>query len=77
MLLEILLLQLEKILDDGFNNGVYEAGSTTAQGNTTAENMYAMEFGPGTAYVRGYRVKTLSPTYVDVDETKRYTVNPK
>ena len=53
-------------LDDGFNNGVYEAGSTTAQGNTTAENMYAMEFGPGTAYVRGYRIKTLSPTYVDV-----------
>ena len=53
-------------LDDGFNNGVYEAGSTTAQGNTTAENMYAMEFGPGTAYVRGYKLKTLSPTYVDV-----------
>ena len=53
-------------LDDGFNNGVYEAGSTTAQGNTAAENMYAMEFGPGTAYVRGYRIKTLSPTYVDV-----------
>ena len=53
-------------LDDGFNNGVYESGSTTAQGNTAAENMYAMEFGPGTAYVRGYRIKTLSPTYVDI-----------
>ena len=57
-------------LDDGFNNGVYETGSTTAQGNTTAERMYAVEFGPGTAYVRGYRVKTLSPTYVDLDKPR-------
>ena len=29
-----------------------------------------MEFGPGTAYVRGYRVKTLSPTYVDLDKPR-------
>ena len=57
-------------LDDGFNNGVYDTGSTTAQGNATAERMYAIEFGPGTAYVRGYRVKTLSPTYVDLDKPR-------
>ena len=53
-------------LNDGFNNGVYEVGDTTAQGNSAAESMYAVEFGPGTAYVRGYRLKTLSPTYVDI-----------
>ena len=57
-------------LDDGFNNGVYAVGSTTAQGNVTAENKYAIEFGPGTAYVRGYRVSTLSPTYVDLDKPR-------
>ena len=57
-------------LDDGFNNGVYDSGSTTAQGNTAAENKYAIEFGPGTAYVRGYRTKTLSPTYVDLEKPR-------
>ena len=59
-------INLRENLDDGFNNGVYGAGATTADGNTTAESMYAVEFGPGTAYVRGYRTKTLSPTYVDL-----------
>ena len=57
-------------LDDGFNNGVYASGSTTAQGNATTERMYAIEFGPGTAYVRGYRVSTLSPTYVDLEKPR-------
>ena len=57
-------------LDDGFNNGVYESGSTTAQGNVAAERLYSIEFGPGTAYVRGYRVKTLSPTYVDLEKPR-------
>ena len=53
-------------LSDGFNNGVYETGDTTADGNSASEDKFAVEFGPGTAYVRGYRIKTLSPTYVDL-----------
>ena len=52
-------------LDDGENDGVYEAGEVTDSGNAAAENYYTFEFGPGTAYVKGYRVSTLSPTYVD------------
>ena len=44
-------------LNDGFNNGVYEAGDVTADGNTADAAKYALEFGPGTAYVRGYRIK--------------------
>ena len=59
-------INMRENLNDGFNNGVYESGDTTAQGNSAAESMYAIEFGPGTAYVRGYRLKTLSPTYVDL-----------
>ena len=57
-------------LNDGFNNGVYETGDTTAQGNTATSTKYAIEFGPGTAYVRGYRIKTLSPKYVDLDKPR-------
>ena len=57
-------------LNDGFNNGVYDSGETTAQGNTATSEKYAVEFGPGTAYVRGYRIKTLSPKYVDLDKPR-------
>tara|TARA_A200000113_G_scaffold38545_2_gene31461 strand:- start:7184 stop:14476 length:7293 start_codon:yes stop_codon:yes gene_type:complete len=57
-------------LDDGNNNGVYAAGDTTAQDNTASSDKYAVEFGPGTAYVRGYRVSTLSQTFVDLDKPR-------
>ena len=63
-------INIRENLDDTFNNGVYAIGSTTADGNTAAENMYAVEFGPGTAYVKGYRVSTLSPTYVDLEKPR-------
>ena len=58
-------IAVRECLDDGFNNGVYDAGETTESGNAAAENLYSIEFGPGTAYVKGYRVSTISPTYVD------------
>ena len=57
-------------LNDGFNNGVYDAGDVTADGNTADAAKYALEFGPGTAYVRGYRIKNMSPTYVDLDKPR-------
>ena len=63
-------INIRENLDDTFNNGVYAIGSTTADGNTAAENMYAVEFGPSTAYVKGYRVSTLSPTYVDLEKPR-------
>ena len=53
-------------LNDGFNNGVYQVGQITSGGRVAAENYYSVEVGPGAAYVRGYRTKTLSSTYVDL-----------
>ena len=63
-------INLREGLDDGFNNGIYQVGATTAQGNTASEAKYAVEFGPGAAYVKGYRLKTLSPTYVDLEKPR-------
>ena len=57
-------------LNDGFNNGVYTAGETTSSGFTAAENLYSIEIGPGTAYVRGYRIKTMAPTYIDLEKPR-------
>ena len=53
-------------LNDGFNNGVYATGETTSGGMTAGEAYYSIEIGPGTAYVRGYRIKTMAPTYIDL-----------
>ena len=57
-------------LNDGFNNSVYTAGETTSSGFTAAENLYSIEIGPGTAYVRGYRIKTMAPTYIDLEKPR-------
>lgn len=59
-------INLREHLDDGENNGIYDKGNTSADGAIASENLYAVEFGPGTGYVKGYRIKTLAPTYVDL-----------
>jgi len=63
-------VDMRENLDDGFNNGVYSSGGITSSGAVASEDLYSIEIGPGTAYVRGYRVKTLSPTYVDLDKPR-------
>lgn len=63
-------LRLRHNLNDGFNNGVYSFGQVTSSGVTASEALFSLEVSPGVAYVRGYRVKTLSPTYVDVDKPR-------
>ena len=63
-------ISMRENLDDGFNNGVYAAGSTTSSGFAAAENKYSVEFGAGVAYVKGYRVKRLSPSYIDLDKPR-------
>ena len=63
-------VDMRENLDDGFNNGVYDAGDTTSGGAVASDELYSVEIGPGTAYVRGYRVKTLSPTYVDLPKPR-------
>ena len=63
-------ITVRESLDSGFNNGVYPAGATTSNGTTTSDAKYAVEFGAGVAYIRGYRVKRLSPSYVDLDKPR-------
>ena len=57
-------------VNNGYNNGVYEDGVTTTQGNTASSDMYALELSPGTAYVKGYRVKNMSPAYIDIPKSR-------
>ena len=59
-------------LDDGFNNGVYEAGSTTGDGNAPTEENIAIQLSSGAAYISGFRTERLSTTYKDVDKPRTF-----
>ena len=63
-------LIMRESLDDGFNNGVYDLGDITSQGNPTGENYYALEISPGTAYVQGYEITTEAATYIDIPKAR-------
>lgn len=63
-------LIMRESLDDGFNNGVYELGEITDQGNPAGENYYALEISPGTAYVQGYEITTQAATYIDIPKSR-------
>ena len=61
---------MRESVNDGFNGGIYADGTTTAQGNVASSANYALEISPGTAYVRGYRVKNIAPAYVDIEKSR-------
>jgi len=59
-------------LNDGFNNGVYDAGATTGDGNTADEANIAIQLSSGQAYISGYRTERLSTTYKDVAKPRTF-----
>tara|TARA_S200002703_G_scaffold40971_1_gene35655 strand:- start:5808 stop:13097 length:7290 start_codon:yes stop_codon:yes gene_type:complete len=63
-------ITLRNSLDIDDNDGVFESGETTDDGNAPSDNLYTVEFSPGSAYVRGYRIENLNPTYVDLEKPR-------
>ena len=59
-------------LNDGFNNGVYNAGKTSSQQNLATDDKLAIEVSPGKAYIRGYRTEFITPQYIDVDKPRDF-----
>ncbi|AIX14688.1 virion structural protein [Synechococcus phage ACG-2014d] len=56
--------------NDGFNEGVYDSGETSPAGQIASDEFMACEVSPGKAYVRGYRVENLSPTFIDIPKSR-------
>ena len=53
-------------LNDGLgNDGVYEAGEFSYQGQLASEDLAQYAISPGKAFIKGYEVETLSTTYLD------------
>ena len=63
-------VDVRESLDDGLNEGVYASGTTTDQGATTGENLMTIQVSPGKAYVRGYEIETVSPTFLDLPKPR-------
>ena len=52
------------------NRGVFQAGQFTYGGDTPSDDLALYRFSPGKAYVRGYEVETISPTFLDVPKPR-------
>ena len=65
-------VKLREHLNDGFNNGVYEMGEVSRDGNYATDDKLAIEVSPGKAYIRGYRTEFIAPQYVDVDKPRDF-----
>ena len=59
-------IDIKEALDDGTNEGVYATGQTTDGGNTPSNDLATVQVDPGKAYVRGYEIETIVPTYLDL-----------
>ena len=55
------------------NRGVYQEGQFTPSGETPAEDLALYKVSPGKAFVRGYEIETINPTFLNAPKTR--TVN--
>ena len=52
------------------NQGLYEAGQFTAAGSPPSDDLAVCRISPGKAYVKGYEIETISPTFIDVPKPR-------
>ena len=52
------------------NNGLYGSNQLTPDGNTPSDDLLTYQIMPGKAYVRGYDIETISPTYLDTNKPR-------
>ena len=65
-------IDIRENLKTATNNGIYESTDVTVQGHTPSEEMLAIGFSQGKAYVRGYEINDLGVSYVDVDKARDF-----
>ena len=49
---------------------VFISGQTTDEGNTPSEENATIQVDPGKAYVRGYEIETVIPTFIDLPKPR-------
>lgn len=61
---------LRENLDDGFNNGLYQTGQTTDDGNTASDNLFNVVVSPGKGYVNGYETELIGKSFIDFEKAR-------
>ena len=57
-------------LSDGLNDGVYSSGTSTDSGNSASESLMTLQVSPGKAYVKGYELEKIAPSFVDIEKPR-------
>jgi len=63
-------IDIKEQLDDGSNDGVYSVGQVSDEGQSPSEESATIQIDPGKAYVRGYEIETVIPTYLDLPKPR-------
>ena len=63
-------IEIKETLDDGSNNGVYASNQVTDAGITAAESSLTVQVSPGKAYVRGYEIEQVVPSFIDLPKPR-------
>jgi len=61
---------LNSLNDKKGNRGVFKDGQFTYGGETPSESLALYKVSPGKAYVRGYEIETISPTFIDAEKPR-------
>jgi len=64
----------ESLNDNIGNRGVFNANQQTYGGSSPSEDLALYQVSPGKAFVKGYEVETISPTFLDVPKTRTLKV---
>jgi len=68
-------IEVRESLNDGTNNGVFDSGLMTVDGNLAEEPLLALGMGSGTAYVKGYEVRKVGTTFIDLFKARDFNTD--
>ena len=60
----------ESLNDGKGNGGIYKPDTLTSTGKTPNDDLLVYKISPGKAYVKGYEVETIAPTFLDAPKTR-------
>ena len=64
-------VRLVNSLNDNIGNqGIFQEGQFTYGGATPSADLGLYQVSPGKAFVKGYEIETIAPTYLDTDKTR-------
>ncbi len=70
------LFEMKESVTVNENEGVFAEGATTDDGNTASSSLLALKMSPGKAYVKGYEIEKIAPTFKDIKKARDFnTIN--